>query len=49
MWSVNGYATQQRGDLAWVIANQAPSDILEIAFYSALLDANSLVVVDISR
>ncbi len=32
MLSVNGYLTEQRGNLAWIIANAAPNNQLQITF-----------------
>jgi hypothetical protein len=28
--SINGYLTEQRGNLAWIIANAAPNNILKM-------------------
>ena len=28
--SINGYMTEQRGNLAWIIANAAPNNILKM-------------------
>ena len=33
--SINGYLTQQRGNLAWIIANAAPNNVLEMKVRTA--------------
>jgi hypothetical protein len=35
LYSVNGYSTQQHGNLAWIIANAASNHVLEIRLHSA--------------
>ena len=41
--SVNGYLTEQRGNLAWVIANATPNNELKITVQTAKDGQNHLV------
>ena len=33
--SINGYATAERGNLAWIVANAAPDDVLTMSVRTA--------------